>query len=79
MIEQQKDYKERYNCEGMAQTNFYFYNLTIDNKLGLQYNWKIELDKIIFFMLPRDKSEFSEEQIFKAIKDGFDNKKEKLI
>ena len=46
IIEQQKDYKEQNWLDIMAQTKFYFYNLMVDNKIGFQFNWKEELDKI---------------------------------
>lgn len=38
------------------------------------------LDKIVFFLLPFDKSEYpSENEIFDAMKQGFDSKRDKLI
>lgn len=37
------------------------------------------LDKIIYFMLPRDKTEYEDNEMFIALKEGFENKREKLV
>ena len=37
------------------------------------------LDKIIYFMLPRDKTEYDDNDMFITLKEGFEGKKDKLV